>query len=844
MSSLYDLLSTNTVVVTPNQRLAQTLINEWSKLQQKQVTKSPDCYAFTIWLRSLFNHIIDNTTLSHPILIEDLAAIRVWQHLINHQNQIPANNIILAEKLYQTWCQCQSYRCKIDLEQFNHNHQTQWFAKLALQFEKYLQQENLIVESQIGDYVCQYITILHPQKYIFVCFDQFTPQQQYLFECFANHNIQVELRDIDRIPASHIGKIAVDDTSQEHQAWINWIASQIEQGKRSIAAILPNLQDCATDIQRLLRYHFPPDQFNLSIGQSLMDYPMISQAVVLLNPRTSLYSDHDIRIFLSTPYIKGSQTEWLSRALILETNRHLKHTKVPKKIWLSEIEQNNPILHQLFDTLPPYPDQALPSEWAKCYHQRLMHFGFPGDYGLTSTLYQCYEKWQSVLNDFAQLDRVESLLPAEEAFELLKTLLKRTIFQPQSPSASIQVLGMLEAAGCEFDAIWMTGLTDLTLPATGQLTPFIPIPIQQKLGMPYASQEKEYQIAKKRLNRFQRSCDEFVVSYAHISDDKPNMPSPLINDYPDLPVPRAIQGYQKPNHWQIYKDPEALPLQIGESIRGGSRILANQAQCPFKAYAAHRLAIQDSEKAIDGLDSREKGTLVHLILQTIWEELENQDNLLAMATDGLDKLVMKTIDNCVPQVFQHTQTPFEQSVISLEKNKLHKLILNVLEEEKKRPPFHVSAVEQTCDYDFKQFSIKLKFDRLDTINEDGSKWIIDYKSTIPTGKPWLDDRPDDAQLLLYALLDDDIRTLSYMQIQSGNIKHQGFSEHPPAIKGIAAAKSKTWADYRLKWQNVVSDLADEFSKGIVRPQPKKTTICITCPYRQLCRHPLQTEDNE
>lgn len=844
MSSLHDLLSLDAITVTPNQRLAQTLIQKWGAAQQNSVSKYPDCYAYKVWLHNLFNQVIENAPSEpHPILIDDLAAFLIWRKIITNQSDKNAS-MTLAERLYQSWCLCQTYRCPIKTSQFNHNHQTQWFAKMAAVFEEYLQKNNIIVESQLADYICQHADTISRKAVNFVCFDQLTPQQQHLLDSLCNQGMQVRLHDINRKPAVQVGKMIVADTRQEYQAWVDWLVKQHKSGKQSMAVILPNLQDCAKDVQRLLRYHFHPDQFNISMGQSLLEYPMISQALLLLHPLTDTCSDHYIRIFLTSPYIKGSPTEWLNRALLLESKRQLKQAVVPTQELLSQLEHSCPILYHLLQNLTPYPDIAMPSEWANCFHQRMLQFGFPGDYGLTSMLFQCYEKWQTVLTNFSLLDRVESPMTIQDALELLLTVLKRTIFQPQSASAPIQVLGMLEAAGCEFDALWMAGLTDLTLPATGQLTPFIPIPIQQQLGMPYASQEKEYQIAQKRLNRFTQSCDEFMVSYAHLSDDKPNMPSPLINHFSELPAPKLELTRLNDQNWQTYEDPLTIPLQEGESIRGGSRILANQAQCPFKAFAAHRLAIQDSEKAVDGLDNREKGTLIHLILQNVWQQLKCLDKLKEIEEDSLLALVNETIDSCIPQVFKHPQTAFEQSVIALEKNKLVKLIRNVLEEEKKRPPFHITAVEQTCQYDFEQFSIQLKFDRLDTIDEDGSKWVIDYKSTIPNGTPWLDDRPDDAQLLLYALLDEDIRSMSYMQIQTGSIKHRGFAEHPPPINGISAAKKKTWADYRVQWQSIVSELAKEFSQGIVQPKPKKSSICLNCPYGQLCRFPLQNEESE
>ena len=51
-----------------------------------------------------------------------------------------------------------------------------------------------------------------------------------------------------------------------------------------------------------------------------------------------------------------------------------------------------------------------------------------------------------------------------EAFAFLQRLCATTLFQPESPDAPIQILGVLESAGLRFDCLWVSGLTDEAWP--------------------------------------------------------------------------------------------------------------------------------------------------------------------------------------------------------------------------------------------------------------------------------------------------------------------------------------------------------------------------------------------
>ena len=129
---------------------------------------------------------------------------------------------------------------------------------------------------------------------------------------------------------------------------------------------------------------------------------------------------------------------------------------------------------------------------------------------------------------------------------------------------------------------------------------------------------------------------------------------------------------------------------------------------------------------------------------------------------------------------------------------------------------------------------KVRVDRLDQVED--KKWVIDYKSSLPPNKPWNEDRPKEPQLLLYALLDEQINALLLMQLKTGKIVCSGLSEEKQDISGITSLKKEEqWSEYRSKWQQQLTLLAEEFAQGYCPPQPASLTLCKQCDFQSLCR---------
>src|SRR3546814_6581207 len=88
-----------------------------------------------------------------------------------------------------------------------------------------------------------------------------------------------------------------------------------------------------------------------------------------------------------------------------------------------------------------------------------------GSSDVCSSDLQAMTRWREVLVDFSRLERVLGRIPLSAAVSALRELADRTLFQPQSGDARVQVMGQLEAQGLSFDALWVTGIDDERFPA-------------------------------------------------------------------------------------------------------------------------------------------------------------------------------------------------------------------------------------------------------------------------------------------------------------------------------------------------------------------------------------------
>ncbi|OGV51426.1 MAG: hypothetical protein A3F46_05935 [Legionellales bacterium RIFCSPHIGHO2_12_FULL_42_9] len=555
-----------------------------------------------------------------------------------------------------------------------------------------------------------------------------------------------------------------------------------------------------------------------------------------------MLKQEDAALLLSSPFLACSKEEMLSRAQFLQDNTLLLERIIDNKLFNHELTEQAPKLAAILKAMTHYPKTASPERWITLFQERLAGLGFPGEYALNSSNYQCYQRLQLLFDEFKQLNLLVATLSSYEALQLVTDLTQTTIFQPEQVTATpIQVLGLLEAAGCQFDALWVSGMTDDCLPQKTKFNPFIPIGLQKEQGLPYTSPEKEFELAQKTLSRFKEASPTIVFSYPQYSDAQSNGPTPLLTDLPPflaIELDMDLAG-STTNQQTAYTEPYRLPLDPTRPHSGSTALLANQAKCPFRAFAAHRLHLKKNQDPSEGPNARERGIIIHRIMEQFWQQVNNQHTLLLLHEDALADLIDKAIDNAISPYLARRKYSFPSIVQNVEKKRLKQLVEALLAWERQRPHFSVTKVEERYAFKLATIHFDVRIDRLDTV-ENNQKWVIDYKTTLPQKSPWQEDRPTEPQILLYALLDEQINTILFVELKHGQVACKGLSEEDNAIQGIKPIQEKeSWQALCKQWHQQLDSLAQEFHDGVCVPKPVNTSICAQCDFPDLCRLPLK-----
>ncbi|MFI4918927.1 MAG: PD-(D/E)XK nuclease family protein [Legionellales bacterium] len=832
-NALFDLLIQGATVITPNNRLSAALLQQYFKYCANTTVTKPSCLPYGSVLTRAYQQLkFANPEHNHPTLLNSIQCQHLWRNIIKADATVTYSEGLL-QAVMEAWTHCQQWQINCEDQSFYYTPQTQQFQTWWQHFNEKTQQLGLVTEHQLIPYLLNSGCTLFNQPLIWVCFDDFNPQQLSLQQHLSNNELPqycYDLKEQQAMPRV----LAASDNKEEYQQLIAWLQLKIQQGEQHIGIVIPDLQQQSRSLQRMLLHHFDPALFNISLGQALSEFPLIAHALAWLNLDHQQLSLHQIALLLQSPYIGCAKEEFLARSQYLQDSTLLQDQSVSLQSLINDLVPSAPKLAALLRAIKPYPKKASPQEWVKIIQERLNAIGFPGDYALNSENYQCFNRFTAIFDELRQLSIISPQLDANEALDALVHLNNNTIFQAQKTNASIQISGLLEASGCEFDSLWVMGLTNQCLPQKTRLSAFIPPQLQRELLMPHSIPARELHFARQTLQRLQRGSIDTVFSYAKLQGDNPHLPCSLIADFPVFTQQVVTTASIKQSDLIALEENYKIPLKAEEQFSGGTALLANQAKCPFKAFAEHRLRAKPLPQTSDGLNNLEKGQIIHKIMELLWQALKSQQQLLHLSQNALDKQVDEAIKTALTPLYQLHPHSFPSLIQEVECTRLKRLVLSYLEWEKQRAPFEIFALEQSYSINLAGLDFQVRVDRLDTV--DAKKWVIDYKSTIPASKPWNEERPTEPQLLLYALLDEQINTLLLLQLKSGKIVCSGLSAETQAISGISTLKKEElWNNVRNKWQQQLTLLAEEFQQGHCPPQPANPIVCQHCEFQNLCR---------
>ena len=701
-------------------------------------------------------------------------------------------------------------------------------------------------------------------------FNDLSPQQSRLISALTAAGMRIER--IATLPAG-ANRIRRSEHASSHDevacalAWARQVA--IADADAVVALVVPNLGERRAEVRALAEdilcpaLQWPGQEsvarpYNLSLGVRLADVDLVAAALDLLALVHGPQASGRVAAWLRSPYLRGGRDVVLARAALERRWLEQGRGAMTLSEVIVELQPVDPTLARRLHAARKAMSSAAatPRAWADAWRALLAEVGWPGERGLGSAEFQACGAWDEALVDFAGIATLAARMPPAEALASLREELSRRIFQPEVPSAPIQIMGLLEAAGTPYDALWVAGLDAGTWPRAPEPNPMLPLAWQRERGVPRSSAAAELAHARALTAQLAGGAPEVVFSFAREPGEEHGFASSLVPPGDVLesnvdPARECVarQTFAMRPALERCDDANATALPAGTVMRGGAGLVAAQGNCPFQAVAAHRLRADGWPEPLDGLSPMERGNLVHDVLARFWSEVRTHAALVEMSDDALAAAVAGHADAALRALDPLRRRSLPEAVLVQEAPRIVALLLTWLAgTERARPPFTVLAVEQRTEVTLAGLLLKLRIDRIDTLSEGGAL-IIDYKTGLLTSNAqWIESRPRAPQLGLYALSyaathpAQPLRALAYACLRRGELKADGLAADaglwdalrtPAELRGAPFA---TWTELERHWRRELDALGMEIRQGVATVTPRNVaTTCRQCGRQSLCR---------
>jgi probable DNA repair protein len=880
----------SSVVVTPNRRLAMVLRREFNSYQVTQghiAWSTPDILPITAFIERSYEEMLYSEQADKlPNVLSTTQEKTLWEDVISDSDQMP---ILFSVPVYEAaklareaWQIIHEWQLTSKLRDFPLNDDCKVFRDWSKNYKSLTRRENQIDKARVCDLIVKlwkHTRIKKPDRLICHGFDILTPQQRAFLNRLSEDGCEVMMTRSQsqlRVRIGNVQRISCADNRDEiHRAAV-WARARIEaDSKVHIGVVVQELTKYRSEIIRIFSSVMEPDvlqalpgstrrilPFNVSLGMPLVSYPLVSTAFLVLGLAGKDIEFEFVSSILRSPFLVGGQTEMANRALLDEQLRKRAEPRIALEHLLILIKGthrdiNCPIFLQQISALAEYRKENLfgmqaPSVLARAISGVLQIFDFPGERTLDSSEYQTLKKWHEIVAEFAALDRVVPRIGYIEGVSRLHRMAADTIFQPETPDVPIQILGMFEAAGMEFDHLWVMGLSDTEWPLRPHTNPFLPIELQRSAKLPRGSASESLELARRFTSEWSHSSDEVIFSYPRHGDERDDCeltPSPLIVNIPQgeltlLTYKSHRDLIHQARRIEYSEDNKAPALDQGamaNSVSGGTVVIKDHAACPFRALALHRLGGRGLKSPHTGLDAMERGTLVHGVLSQAWSQLKTKNVLDTISNDDLKLILSNAAKDAIASIQAYRLSKLSKRFTKIEHQRLVRLTLEWLNEEKKRGDFRVIAIEDKRSIKLGGLSLTTRLDRVDKLN-DGRLIIIDYKTGISTVSSMRGERLEEPQLPLYLVASEpDATAVVFAQVKTGSMKFNALVRDSDLLPGVKA--DPEWKRLVASWRTDLTRIAESFSEGDAKVDPKKyPETCRNCDLQSFCRIYERTEN--
>jgi ATP-dependent helicase/nuclease subunit B len=762
--------------VTANRRLVRVLGAEVAVRETgrgRLAWRRPAIHAWRDWLGNLLASAHADDL---PTRINAHQSRVIWERCIRHEITDPLLNVAMLVRQSRTaWERLHQFGVSLDeCARTAVGRDQQLFARAARRYQAELAQAGWVDDDTVPELVRTLIAdgrVVLPPRLRVAGFDRVVPRVAAVLDAARAAGTVVEM-----LPAAPVECDAVlhgcESADAELRAAGAWARLELERDPaQRLAVVVTNLEQDAEHAARLLRegvvpgWQWAPESVaaavNVSYGRSLSDYPACALAMLLARWLCADLGSREVSLLLGSPAVGSRGTGGRSR-LELRLRRLPEQSWSPAALGLA-LRSREPAadaadwlarLDRLAEFRNGLPQRASPSFWAARIDDALDQFNWPGAAPLDSPAFQLVNRWRELLNELARLELVSPAMTAAEAVGRLSAMAAETVFQPESGAPVLQLLGPLEAAGMQFDRLWIAGLTASDWPPASRPLVLISRSLQRRHGMPDADPQDTLDYARRVLTRLLGSAHNVVCSFPRNDGDAPQTATSLVSHLSEAGGgPPHDPGWHAaklvPARGPIIADRDPVPpVGEDEAVAGGAATIQRQLTEPFSAFAQGRLGVRSLDPIRPGLAPWLRGILLHDALHALYGELPTQAGLAGWDAAELERRVRTALNAAFRRHERHADAMLRE-LLRLERERAARLLKQVVAQDTDRTPFRVVAVEQALEAMIGGVRLRLRIDRLDRLDAGGIV-ILDYKTGARRRLIGGDGEPKDYQLVVYA----------------------------------------------------------------------------------------------
>ena len=872
--ALASALAAGATVVTPNRRLARHLVDDYDRAQRaagRVAWPSARVLPWPAWIGLLDAEAVAAAASPPLARLSPHATAELWRGIVEADGVATPDPDSLADAAERAWTLVHAFGTGSESWRAwdGGDDEPAAFARWAKRYRDRLADLRATDAALMPDRVARAAASMpawRDRAVVLAGFVERTPAELRVVEALRAAGMAVTAIDPLGEAKAAPRSASFDTPADELAAAFGWARRRLEaDADARIGIVVPDLATRLAEVRRAAREHLGDADgdarapaWNVSLGAPLAEVPVVATAIDLLALAWSTLPAGRAAALMRSRYLPddddrgratraGLERDWLERGL-----RRVRLDDV-----IADLERRGDRLASRLATLRQAVRavrNAPRRAWIDAWRDALRLAGWPGR-ALGSDEHQASAALDELFASLASLDAIGDAphgtrIGGADAAASLARWAASTPFQPESPGAPIQIVGLIESIGLSFDALWIAGTGDDQWPRPPRPNALLPIRWQRERGVPRSDAAGELAWARDVTSTWLRAAHEVVASRAPTAEQRIVVPSPLfaaVETALPVPVSQARAMFDMHVARLPLPDGRAPPLAADEPHRATAATIDAQSACPFKALAAMRWRVEPWPVVSIGLTPAERGTLVHAALEAVFADVRDSGALAALVADraALARAVTAAAEHAIRRKKPPRWNELPDAVRAGEAARIARQVAQwLVEVEARRPPFCVVATEQDFTFSLGPLALRLRLDRVDAL-DGGGVAIVDYKTGEATPfARWTADRPEATQLALYSLAwraahpDRPVRATALGQLRPNDCDIVGaFADD--AARFDATSKRQVvpddWAAFEAVRDDRVRALGRAFVDGEAQVAPRRLDECRTCRRHALCR---------